>query len=337
MLIDGGPAGTWERVLRPRLNALGRPLEAVCVTHLDADHIAGVLGLLATNVRAVKDDGLAPPFEVRRLWFNGLDLLRAPLLSTADAVAAASYAQGRDLMTHARQLRLEGNAPFGGPLTAGKQAELDGLTVTVVTPHEKALHRLAGAWRAKLPEDPAVTGAGFTDQSIPNLSSITLYLAGHGRTVLLTGDARGDDILEGLSIAGLSASGKTHVDVLKLPHHGSANNVAEEFFAAVQADHYVISADGTHGHPSRDTLRWLVESRPSDAGFTVHVTNPISHVHDTLADLQRGRRLEVSIGRGAVIELATRPGPDRLPDRTADHAPYGGSYGRVDIGQTGAE
>ncbi|MDG6101940.1 MBL fold metallo-hydrolase [Dactylosporangium aurantiacum] len=303
MLIDGGPAGTWERVLRARLTNLRWPLEAVCVTHIDDDHIAGVLGLLGTNVRAVRDDQGAMPFKVERLWFNGLDLLQAPLPPSVDAVSAASYQQGRELMSHARQLRLEGNVPFGGSLTSGREAELHGLTITVVTPGRLALERLAVQWRAKSPDDPAVQGAGFTDRSIPNLSSIGLHLAGHGQTVLLTGDARGDDILDGLQATGLMPDGGLHVNVLKLPHHGSANNVAPEFFTAVRADHYVISADGKHGHPSVATLRWLVESRPADAAYTVHVTNTIPHAAAALADLQRDRRLAVSIQPGTLIEL----------------------------------
>ncbi|MET7423594.1 hypothetical protein [Dactylosporangium sp. NPDC005555] len=43
------------------------------------------------------------------------------------------------------------------------------------------------------------------------------------------------------------------------------------------------------------TLRWLVESRPTDTRYTVHVTNSIPHVGDVLANLQRNRRFIVSV------------------------------------------
>ena len=43
--------------------------------------------------------------------------------------------------------------------------------------------------------------------------------------MLLTGDARGDDVLAGLREAGLLRRSPLHVDVLKLPHHGSDRNV----------------------------------------------------------------------------------------------------------------
>jgi hypothetical protein len=59
---------------------------------------------------------------------------------------------------------------------------------------------------------------------------------------ILTGDARGDKILEGLELVGLlEKGGNMHVDVLKVPHHGSDNNMAPIFFTRVTADHYVFS------------------------------------------------------------------------------------------------
>jgi beta-lactamase superfamily II metal-dependent hydrolase len=82
-----------------------------------------------------------------------------------------------------------------------------------------------------------------------------------GQRLLLTGDGRGDHLLEGLGQAGLlDPEGSLHVDVLKLPHHGSKYNISKEFLQAVTADQYVVSASGRHGHPHKNTLRWIVET-----------------------------------------------------------------------------
>ena len=58
----------------------------------------------------------------------------------------------------------------------------------------------------------------------------------------------------------LDKQGKFHVDVLKVPHHGSDRNVSPEFFNTVSADYYVISANGRDDNPSVDTLKWIIES-----------------------------------------------------------------------------
>ena len=73
---------------------------------------------------------------------------------------------------------------------------------------------------------------------------------------MLTGDARGDRILAGLEASGILAKdGVLRVDLLKLPHHGSRNNMEPAFFQRIVADHYVISADRIkHRHPNDDAL-----------------------------------------------------------------------------------
>ena len=86
---------------------------------------------------------------------------------------------------------------------------------------------------------------------------------------------RGDDhVLAGLDEAGIAHDAKTHVDILKLPHHGSIRNMRAEFFASVTADHYVISADGRHGNPETETLE-LIAGSPADDDFTIHLTNRV--------------------------------------------------------------
>jgi glyoxylase-like metal-dependent hydrolase (beta-lactamase superfamily II) len=65
VLIDGGATGTYKRALRPKLLALperDRSFELLVVTHIDADHITGVLELLED-----KDTG----FRAKDIWFNG--------------------------------------------------------------------------------------------------------------------------------------------------------------------------------------------------------------------------------------------------------------------------
>jgi beta-lactamase superfamily II metal-dependent hydrolase len=58
--------------------------------------------------------------------------------------------------------------------------------------------------------------------------------------MLLTGDARGDKILEGLEkVKLLKPRGKMHEDILKVPHHGSSRNMEPIFFERITADHYV--------------------------------------------------------------------------------------------------
>lgn len=104
-----------------------------------------------------------------------------------------------------------------------------------------------------------------------------MFLAESGqRRILMTGDGLGSDVVAGLETAGLMPPGGTFkVDILKLPHHGSARNAVGALFDRVLADTYVISADGKHGNPDYQTLEWLVNAACRQ-GRDIHIfaTNP---------------------------------------------------------------
>src|SRR5690606_18105699 len=71
-LVDGGTAGIYETHLQSYLvDTLGRgaTLNAAIVSHIDSDHIAGVLDLFADIERARADDE-PDPFVIRDLWHN---------------------------------------------------------------------------------------------------------------------------------------------------------------------------------------------------------------------------------------------------------------------------
>jgi hypothetical protein len=97
-----------------------------------------------------------------------------------------------------------------------------------------------------------------------------------GRRVLLTGDGRSGDILRGLTRVGLlPKEGAYHVDVFKLPHHGSARNASQRLFERVTADTYIISANGRDGNPDFPTLVWLVRAiKAQGRSARLIATNP---------------------------------------------------------------
>ena len=99
-----------------------------------------------------------------------------------------------------------------------------------------------------------------------------------GKTILLTGDARGDYILDGLKKAKILKKKTLDVDVLKVPHHGSDHNLEPGFFETIVADTYVFSADGTYGNPDREPLDWLIQARGKDARYDIVLTYPVADI-----------------------------------------------------------
>jgi len=161
-----------------------------------------------------------------------------------------------------------------------------GLKFTVVGPMQPelaALHQKHIEWLADLKKkgkSPPAALAAYIDKSVPNLSSLVVLAEFGGKRMLLTGDARGDKILEGLQLVGLLGPGKKstmEIDLLKVPHHGSSNNLDDDFFERIIAQHYVFSGNGEHGNPEREAMEMLLQAR-GNADYAIHLTYPIKEI-----------------------------------------------------------
>jgi hypothetical protein len=337
VMIDGGPKSVYAPHLKPRLNEIRKarglakedPLnvDLLMVSHVDDDHIKGILDLTREEIQAV--DAQRPALvNVLDFWHNSFDEVigHTPKELTAqftthfgpaavnggdlsdDAVVdveadsdedaevvqstlfvLASIEQGFQLRRDAEKLGFPLNSDFGGKLIIARKngAAVDlghNLKLIVAGPMQPELAKLHDdheKWLQKLNKEgktPPAALAAYVDKSVPNLSSIVVLAQANGKKILFTGDARGDKILEGLELVGLvSPGGNLAVDILKVPHHGSSNNLDDDFFERIIADHYVFSGNGEHGNPERESLEMLFNARGSDP-FVVHLTYPIDEI-----------------------------------------------------------
>ena len=325
IIIDGGPPGNFAKRLEPRLGELRSarvgenplPIPYLILSHIDDDHVAGVLQLTKELIRA-KEDGDPKIVSIQQMWHNSFDDMVKPVPAAPAAITAAvqlastgaplpaafknvseemklvlaTVPQGRQLRNDAAKLGIKVNNGFAGGFVVAPVGSVSsknvgsGLTLSVAGPRQEQLDALQDDWAkqikklkkagklkpAELPPMEAVA-AEFVDTSVYNLSSIVILAECGGKTMLLTGDARGDFTIEALEESGLKKKGKPlKVDILKMPHHGSWRNIADSFFKDIVADHYVISANGKYDNPDLDTVKSLLKVRPT-GGYTVYMTN----------------------------------------------------------------
>jgi hypothetical protein len=252
LLVDGGGAGVYRKLLRPRLQELREergddsplPIELVLLTHMHDPQSHGILDLLRELVERQRDAKL-PLIHIRNLWHNDLDVGRAR--------------RHEELRQMAKELDLPFNRPFDGWVTAHPEglwfAVAPGLRLRVVWPTLQWLERGRAISR--------------DDKDTANRFSIAVVAESNGRTMLLPSDAAGEDLLSGLDQLGfLDESGGLHVDLFKLPHQGDRKSVDVEFLQRVTADHYLVSASGRHGFPHPETFELLFAAR-GDAPFSL--------------------------------------------------------------------
>lgn len=334
LLFDGGMPNSWD-ALRQRIEAVPtaeRVIDLAVVSHIDADHIGGMLPLFAAH-------DLELTFG--DVWFNGLAHLPDPGLFQARSVA-----QGESLAA-----RLSGSTggpelPWnqvwdGGPVTTGNDAafievkEQDWPRITLLSPTDKRLGSLRKLWArelekvqrgepaepAALPEPPAILDdlmkladtKTSNDGSVPNGSSIAFLLEHRGASCLLTGDAFLTVLGAALtSLANHRGGTPIDVDVYKVSHHGSKGNVLPKLLDLTPAKHYVLSTNGDRfNHPDDIGVARLVTSAPPDSTLWFNYANSRNQRWDEQALRERYRyavRYPAEGTQGVVIHLPTRTG-----------------------------
>lgn len=299
MFIDMGTEPVGKRI-RARLEALPpeqRRFDLLVISHVDADHIGGVLTAVA---EADALDGLV--FD--DVWFNGWDHLHGRRVPPG--IEPMGGAQGERLGFWLRGQPW--NAAFDHhPVQRDPDADPavvelhDGLRLTVLGPTPERLRRLIDAWKdnviaaidkGKLDPDavtPGIEGMGAVpagieamgawtgppvlespedlqdlaatrskhDRAAANGSSIALLLEYDGHAVLLAADAFADDLCE--AIAAIRPDGPLVLDLCKLPHHGSRNNVHRALVEAVDCPAWLFSTDGTQfNHPDPEAVARVI-------------------------------------------------------------------------------
>ena len=345
ILIDGGPNQIYADHLRFVLGEIreaGHKLDLVILSHVDDDHVNGLLDLTA-DLQEQRKEGAQEIIAIDEMWHNtfsqtaGADVeqrfraLTERAGSSRDimgrtAVTGRSIRQGDELTREASALEIQVNPRFAPKYLVSVDdvpdaVVLGNLSLQVVGPTSDNLDRLRTEWqewlekydKPVLSRDPAEAerAALAADSSIPNLSSIMLLAEADGKRLLLTGDGRGDHLLEGSEKAGLlEPGGSFHVDVLKVPHHGSKRNVTPAFFQTVTADQYVVSANGKHDNPDLDTLHWIVEAaRAQGRCIEILATNATDATRRLVVERDPGeygyRLFEMAPGEHSmVLELA---------------------------------
>lgn len=278
ILIDGGMGETSAAIKslidKRRTGDELVHIELIVVTHIDTDHINGVIKLL-------EDKDL--PISIGDIWFNG----RPQMEDMFSDILGENQGDELSELLASRQLvwnnETNGSPIFMGGNGAPAKVVLDGgMSCHIVGPPKDRLRRLAKDWldvfdgkemAASGPADllgrkdewpPVWKTEKIHDSSVANGSSISLVLEHKNKWVFLPGDAHVDDMEAGLKRLAEDLGGSLpEFKVFKLSHHCSVNNISEELMGMVGAENYLVSTDGTtHKHPDYQALLRIIKWTP---------------------------------------------------------------------------
>lgn len=296
ILIDGGRAWTYKNALADYLGQKGiDELELVVITHVDRDHIDGMLAM-------IQDEQLA--VGVKNIWFNSWDHLNGNAIVTEDVDDEESF--GAKMGEEISPLIIERSWPWnrhfnGWPVELADDPDDNVIAVgdvklTLLSPDRDKLEALIPDWKKQCKKAGITPGAILeeyvvddddvesfgginidqladeafdNDHSRANGTSIAFILEYGGRRILLSGDAHVDLLEKSLRKLGATEQSPLRLDAFKIPHHGSKYNVSKDLLGLVDCDHYIVSTNGNYfEHPEDVAMARLIKF--GTAGATIH-------------------------------------------------------------------
>ena len=281
VLIDCGTQAT-SKPLLARVDAVPeseRFLELFVLSHIDSDHIGGALPFFNAVKRGLRFGDV---------WYNGWRHISGQL----------GAMQGEMFSSAILDFELPWNMWRAGAsiLTDGdilpEHVLPGGMRLTLLSPTREQLTKLAPIWTrelkrygltpgARVDYDKFLKGTPSTiadvaalqdidgladvkfggDNGAPNGTSIALLAEFGGASVLLGADAHAP-VLETAIDKLLAKRGvdRLKLNLFKVSHHGSQNNVSSDLIKKLDCSRYLISTNGDHFyHPDRQAIARILK------------------------------------------------------------------------------
>ena len=158
MLIDGGArsatCATIVELMNARIGAADPDFELIVLTHIDADHITGLLNLFEDRTVALRP---------RDVWFNGWEHLPSDLMGSKQAERLSMAIHKRHLSWNndfgGKAVRLVGTLAQPNPDVLPEITLPGGMVLTLLSPTYEGLAKLRPVWKDELDKAHLVPGS----------------------------------------------------------------------------------------------------------------------------------------------------------------------------------
>ncbi|MGA1867757.1 MAG: ComEC/Rec2 family competence protein [bacterium] len=303
ILIDGGRKWTYKNSLKVLFEKLKiNQLELIVVTHVDRDHIEGIMTLFEDSKLHI---------NVKDVWFNTYDHLKGrainpPANDEGSFLEPMGAKMGEDLSDLLIKKGWPWNNYFkGNPVEITEnmndnKINIGEVKLTLLSPNREKLKSFIPKWKAECRKAGIVAGIEAeeygsypisqfetmgsnrrididklaetpfeNDETDANGSSIAFLFELEDKRILFAGDAHADILKNSLENYKGTKSEKIILNAFKVSHHGSAHNISNDILDMIECDHFLISTNGNYfKHPDPIAVARIIKY--GGEGKTLH-------------------------------------------------------------------
>ncbi len=259
IVIDGGKSTT---AIRNRYNQMPQDeiIDLLVVTHIDSDHIAGIIALIKHMKKA------GETHRLKQIWFN---------FPKKEDIDEYSVPEGNELTS----LLLEIDGLCWNNNTSellGSTTEVGDIKLHVLAPD----HDVADEYKPKEPDELGACSDDWhidlrtlidnvddddIDEGGANSQSIIILAECAGKKILLPGDSTPKVLCDALQYYNKTNGTPLELDLMKLPHHGSTRNVTKNIIDEIKCSNFIISTKKNKKYyfPNKETIAKLIRYRES--------------------------------------------------------------------------
>lgn len=257
IVIDGGKSTT---AIKTRYDQMPQDeiIDLLVVTHIDSDHIAGII----TLVKHMKEHGEA--HRLKQTWFN---------FPKKEEIDEYSIDERNELTS----LLLEIDGLCWNNNTAEllcSTIEVGDIKLHVLAPD----HDVTDEYKPKEPDELGVRSDDWhidlrtlidnvddddIDEGGANSQSIIILAECEGKKLLLPGDSTPKELCDALQYYNKTNGTPLELDLMKLPHHGSTRNVTKNILDEIICSNFIISTKKNKKYyfPNKETIAKLIRYR----------------------------------------------------------------------------
>lgn len=256
ILIDGGTSSVSKKIRNKLSGNLQSKIKAIFVSHVDRDHVGGIIKLFETSHILIPKDA--------KIYINHPNLIS----TNCNDLGLVTFQDGDTLKTLLDSLEYEINTAI-----SGQKISIDDIQIDIITPSKAIQDDLFEKWRKStlVQEDADLVCGGTIDvdcsidvdepnsasseNDIVNSSSITFALKYKNIKALFLSDSTPEQICDKID-------GTQEYDIVKISHHGSKNNTSMALLKKIKCNKFIISTNGpaSYGHPHSETINRIIRS-----------------------------------------------------------------------------
>lgn len=260
ILVDGGTRHTYRHALKDALLNIikkGEALDTIIVTHIDDDHISGIISLFEDTDMIEK---LHPKVIVYNYYHS------QPVANSLDN--HISYKQGNTLS----ELLVKYNKYASSKVkiysaVSGDKLCFNGVEFCILSPLpsdrdtinvilQKNRNQISACGNDYMLSIESIDCMDEkSSATLTNKSSISFIIRYQEYAVLMMGDAPPDVIYHQLLQMDYSRSNPLKLSAIKLSHHGGENSINCALLGIIDCDKFLVSTNGKiFKHPNKRTL-----------------------------------------------------------------------------------